>query len=324
MANNNWNTHKSAPSLERVRDVQFADRSVFLSRMGLVLNPECIQVSRTDQEDSTPAWQLSFQVDIEGGTMAIDYRATFPCKVREAISDSELSRMEKARIRANTVLELMRNDPDVDQTKPESEWTFRTVVIGPDGPRETEIRIADAFLEAAPLKELSVHCQNCPANLRSDDFGCGGAIHYPITARAESWLLSRLPADLSTRAGQFLISAIKDFNYDGAFIDRLRGRKGAYESTVAPERKWGGFFSKKARITSSQILHMTFAVGDLGPAHAKMVAYFLGFLNDAFEVTTSSETERQPEDDEGIVELKYFYSLAALAGTSNVGVLVDA
>ena len=256
--------------------------------------------------------------------MSIDYYATFPCKVREAVSNEDLLRMEKAKNRAVTVLEIMRNDPNVGRTKPESEWTFKAIALGPDGPKETEIRIADALLEAAPLQELAVHCQNCPANLLSDDFGCGGAVHYPITAQAESWLLSRLPADLSTLAGQLLSKAIKDFNYDGACIDAARGRKELYESTTAPERKWGGFFSKKTRITSSQILHMTFAVGSLESAHAKMLAYFLGFLNDAFEIVTSPETVRQLDDDERIVELKHFYSLAALAGTSNVPVFVDA
>ncbi len=255
--------------------------------------------------------------------MAIDYRAMFPCKVREAISDTELLRMEKVKNRANMVLELMRNDPNINQTQPESEWTFKVIVRGANGDEEREMRIADMLLESAPLQELCVHCKQCPFNLLSNDFGCGGAIHYPITAKAENWLLSRLPTDLSSPAGELLIRAIKDFNYDGAFIDSLRNRKEVYELATAPERKWGSFFSKKTRITSSQILHMTFAVGDLGAAHAKMVAYFLGFLNDELEIVTTPKTVPQPDDDNGIVELKYFYSLAALAGVNNVSIFVD-
>lgn len=260
----------------------------------------------------------------EGISMAIDYYATFPCKVRETISDADMLRMEKARDRANMVLDLMRKDPNTDLTKPESEWTFKTTVLGPDGPQESEIRIADALLEAAPLQELAVHCRDCQVNLQSADFGCGGAIRYPISEQAENWLLSRLPADLNTHAGQLLLRAIADFNYDGACIDAARGRKELYEATTAPERKWGGFFSKKTRITSSQILHMTFAVGSLQPTHAKMVAYFLGFLNDAFEVVSTPETMQQVADDDRTIELKQFFSLAALAGANGTSVLVDA
>lgn len=98
-----------------------------------------------------------------------------------------------------------------------------------------------------------------------------------------------------------------------------------YEKKVAAERTWGGgFFSKKVRITSSQILQMTFGLGNLQPTHARLVAYFLGFVNDEFRPTQSAANRPLPEDDRSIVELKYFFSVAALAGVNNVPMLVDA
>jgi hypothetical protein len=254
--------------------------------------------------------------------MAIDYYSSFPCKVREILSDADLLRMEKARNRATVVLDLMRNNPKVDKSKPESEWTFTTVVAGPNGPKETKARISDLLAEAAPLHELATNCSKCPFNVRSADFGCGGAVHYPITARAERWLLSRLPDDLKTPRGLLLTRAIADFNFDGSGIDAARGR--ICESSVPAERKWGSFFSRTIRITSSQILHMAFGVGSLQPAHARMVAYFVGFLNDDFSVKNDPENSRQPDDDDITVEMKYFFSAAALAGTNGVPMLVDA
>lgn len=256
--------------------------------------------------------------------MAIDYYGAFPCKVREAVSDDDLLRMEKARNRAYAVLEMMRSDPSMAQGKPESEWTFKAVVLGPDGPQETEMRVADALADAAPLESLARACVGCPNNIRATDFGCGGAVHYPITAQAERWLVQRLPDDLSTRRGQLLTRAIADFQFDGACIDAARSRSDLYESRVAAERKWGGFFSRKTHITSSQILHMAFAVGSLQPAHAKMVAYFLGFVNDDFSVAKDAANAPLPGDDDRTVELKYFFATAALAGTNAIPVLVDA
>jgi len=256
--------------------------------------------------------------------MAIDYYGSFPCKVREAVSDADLLRMEKARDRANTVLDLMRNSPQVDKSKPESEWTFKTVVLGPNGPQETEIRISDCLAEAAPLEQLARNCSSCAKNIRSVAFGCGGTIHYPITAQAERWLVSRLPADLSTKRGQLLTRAIADFNYDGSGIDAARSRGDLCESKTPVERKWGSFFSKKTRITSSQILHMAFGVGSLQSAHAKLIAYFLGYVNDDFSVVHDPANFPQSDDDSRTVELKFFFSVAALAGTSEVPVLVDA
>ncbi|WP_035051680.1 hypothetical protein [Andreprevotia chitinilytica] len=256
--------------------------------------------------------------------MAIDYYGLFPCKVRETISDADLLRMEKARNRANAVLDLMRNNPQTATDKPESEWTFKAVVLGPNGPQETEMRIADLLAEAAPLEALAGHCANCPANVRSADFGCGGGIHYPITAQAERWLLSRLPDDLNSAPGQLLIRAIADFGFDGADIDAARNRKELYEAGKPLERKWGGFFSGKTRITSSQILHMAFGVGSLQPAHAKLIAYFLGFVNDDFNIADNPANQPQRGDDDRTVEMKYFFSVAAHSGTNNVAVLVDA
>ncbi|MEI8363257.1 MAG: hypothetical protein WCG35_08565 [Betaproteobacteria bacterium] len=256
--------------------------------------------------------------------MAIDYYASFPCKVREAFSDEDLLKMEKARNRATTVLNLMRNNPQVDPKKPESEWSFKTVVLGPDGPQEMEMRISDLLTEAAPLQELAPHCVNCPYNLRSADFGCGGAIHYPISTQAEQWILSRLPDDLSTHRGQLLTRAINDFHFDGTGIDAARNRKELYESVTPPERKWGSFFSKKTRITSSQILHMSFCVGNLQATHSKLIAYFLGFLNDDFELFDNPDNLQNSENDDSTIELKYFYSVAALAGANGMGVFVEA
>jgi hypothetical protein len=256
--------------------------------------------------------------------MSIDYYGSFPCKVRESTADADLLSMEKARNQANFVLERKRNDPQVDKNQPESEWTFISVVRSPDGPQETEIRIADLLAEAAPLKDLATNCVNCSANILSSDFGCGGVINYPITTLAEQWLVSRLPADLNTPVGQLLMHAIGDFDYDGAVVNAARARKDLYEADRPAERKWGSLFSKKTTITSSQILQMAFFVGSLEPTHAKMIAYFLGFLDSDFNVSDNPLNRPQPDDDSNITQMKLFFSVAALAGTSNVPVFVDA
>ena len=161
-------------------------------------------------------------------------------------------------------------------------------------------------------------------NIRSSDFGCGGAIHYPISARAERWLVSRLPADLSTQRGQLLTRAVSDFNFDGEAIDAARARYDLYESKIPLERKWGNFFSKKTRITSSQILQMAFGVGNLQSAHARLVAYFVGFVNDDFTAACDPTNSPQSDDDGSIIGLKNFFAVAALAGTSSASVFVDA
>lgn len=256
--------------------------------------------------------------------MSIDYYGQFPCEVRRKVSSADLLRMEKAANRAITVRDLMRQEPAAMAGIPESEWTFKAVVMGPSGPQESTVRIADLLAEAAPLADLSSACKGCPHNVHKRNFGCGGAIRYPISANAEAWLLSRLPSDLKSPAAALLMRAIDDFGYDGADIDRARSRKELYELDRPLQRKWGGLFTRKATVTSSQILQMAFGLGSLQPAHAKMVAYFAGYVDDQFQAMTSAAELPAPEDDTIVAEMKLFLLVAARAGTSNTGVYIDA
>lgn len=256
--------------------------------------------------------------------MAIDYYGSFPCAVREAISNKDLLQMEKARNRAAAVLNLMRNDPAVDKSRPESEWTFKMVVRGPQGAEESELRISDLAAQAAPLESLARHCVNCPANIRADDFGCGGAIHYPIAAEAEHWLMSRLPDDLESTPGRLLVRAISEGGYDGASIEASRCRKELYAADAPAQRRWGGFFSRKTSIRSSQLLQMVFGVGSMQPSHAQLIAVILGFLNEDLSAKDDPANLPCPQDAPGIAELKFFLLVAAFAGENGTPVFVDA
>ena len=264
-----------------------------------------------------------------------NYSILYPgCGVREAMSTLDLLRMKKARDQANTALNWMRIDPTTDKSKPESEWVFKVAVPGASGSKTTEIRIGDLLAESEPLEALAHHCRNCPASVLSRDFSCSGIVHYPITMLGEQWLVSKLPADLDSEAGHFLLRAITDFDYRGVKIDAKRNRKERYEADKPPERKWSSGLSKTITITSSQILEMAFGVGDyLEPPHATMVAYFLGFVGgdspepgDPLHLPLSNNPldYPQPEDDECIIELKSFLLAMAWAGVNRCLILVKA
>jgi hypothetical protein len=204
---------------------------------------------------------------------------------------------------------------------------WRTVVVktmGPAGATETTVKLHDLLQDPAPLDTLAVNCRGCQANLQNRDFGCGGAIHYPITAAAEQWLLSRLPDDLNSPRGRFLTRALKDLNFDGAAIDAARSRKELYAAARPVERKWGGSIFSRTRLTSSQVLHVLIGSGSLEPTHAKFVAYFLGFMTEAFAIDDSPNNQPSSTDEPRIAELKRFMSAVAFAGQHGVTLLVDA
>ncbi len=255
--------------------------------------------------------------------MAIDYHGVFPCKVRESVPDEGLLQMQKARSRALAALEAARSDPSLSAQPPES-IAIKVVVLRPDGPEEVTTTAAELLQQAAQLTELAIHCGDCPANVRKTDFGCGGAIHYPLSEKGERWLLSRLPANMKSPAGQMLRKAIENFQFDGAPIRKLRGNPQFCASSVPQVRRWGRFFAGKFHVTSDQILHMAFGVGSLQSMHAKLLAYFLGYLDDRFELSGDSADLVRPEDDQTTLEFKFFLAVAALAGTSDIPVHIDA
>jgi hypothetical protein len=55
-----------------------------------------------------------------------------------------------------------------------------------------------------------------------------------------------------------------------------------------------------------------------------LISYFTGFLNDSFQPTNDPVNQPQLDDDETTIEMKLFFSTAALAGTNGVSVFIDA
>lgn len=256
--------------------------------------------------------------------MAIDYWVQFPCEVRRQAGDEKLAEMIKAKDRATISLAFLRETPGPHHNLPESEWSVTYVQLFPEGPREMKLRVADLFAKAEPLKKLAEHCHGCPfAQLRGGvDFGCGGAIHYPVFPQAEEWLVSRLPDDPKSMAGQILFRAVSDLKFDGADINASRSRDELYVAKKPAVRKWGGFLGKK--ITSSQILQMMFDVGNYDATHAKLLALFLGYVDEQFLLTTRSDNIPSPTDHPNTAEFKKFLLAVACAGYHGCPVLVSA
>ena len=62
-----------------------------------------------------------------------------------------------------------------------------------DDPGDKQLIVVQDLIDhAAVLDEYAEHCASCPANRSGQPYGCMGFVDYPITARAETWLLERL------------------------------------------------------------------------------------------------------------------------------------
>ncbi len=263
--------------------------------------------------------------------MAIEYVLDLRCPVKEAVPTVDLMGLVRSQRQGELLLEMSRREGD---QRPAGEITITRRVQTPEGVQEKSVSIQQMLDEAAPLEPLAHHCAGCRANMLEQPFGCYASISYPIRAAAEQWVMSRLPETLASTAGHFLVAAIRDFQYSGEPIARLRSKGAFFESRKPARRQWGPWLNKRT-ITSDQMLQMMFGLGNLGPSHCVMLALFLGILPHDFDPHSLSDTAERnqqlasariepPRNDPALAEMAAFLRTVAMSPVLDVPVLVDA
>ena len=192
------------------------------------------------------------------------------------------------------------------------------MVIRPEGPVEQKVSVGTLLKQVEELDVHAHHCQGCKANLPGRPFGCYGSVSYPISAKAEEWLMSLLPSDLKSPAGYMLRSAVTDLKYTGGMFLEMRPKDMFFESPTPVKRKWGSWLSAWT-LSSDQLLQMLFGLGNLQPSHCKMMSVILGMI----ETGKPFDSPAPPPTDQA-VQLVHGINAMALAGKLGVNLLVDA
>ena len=157
---------------------------------------------------------------------------------------------------------------------------------------------------AAPPLERAMAVHAMPVGVRTV---------YDAERRATSYVyddFGRLTAEHSPVSGTTRFR----WKIDGKTIDASRSRKELYESAHPQQQRWSTLLFSKTKLTSSQLLQLLFGVGSLQPEHAKYIAFFLGFLNEAMIVVDSAENTPQAADEARTAEFKWLLSATAFAG----------
>jgi hypothetical protein len=248
------------------------------------------------------------------GRVGIDYVVNLDCAPKKALTTQKIIALVKAKNQAETVIELLRRDGD---QRPVEQLTFTHVVHRPEGPTEQEVSVGALLKQTKELDAHAHHCQACEANLFEQPYGCYGSISYPISAEAEKWLMSLLPKELKTAAGHMLRSAVTDFGYTGGMFLEMRPQEMFFESQTPVKRKWGSWLSGWT-LTSDQLLEMLFGLGDLQPAHCKMMCLILGMLQ------IDEDAEPLPPPPEEAEQVAHALNAMARAAQLEVELLVDA
>lgn len=266
--------------------------------------------------------------------MAIDYVIDYDCLPKQTLGTQGILERLKGRARAEAVIRLFRENGD---DRPASEMGFEFTRNTPDGAEESRVIVVQDLLdEAAALDSLEAHCAACPANMRSEPFGCIDAIHYPLSARGEAWLLEQLPGVDEPLPWMLLRQSVTDMGYDGKRVEPLRATPTYFEETRLLTRDFIEF-----AVSSNQVFEMLFLLGHVQPAHAGAMLMFFGAIRrdgEADEISTilnralspAALRQRYPfrlspheSDDQTIGELKAFLRALYIGWSMNTRVLLD-
>lgn len=265
--------------------------------------------------------------------MAIDYIIDYACTPKQTLTTEGILERLKGKQRAETIIALFRKNGD---NRPPSEMGFEFTRSTPDGTEETRVIVVQYLLDAAAeLTPMEQHCHNCPANRTGKSFGCMGFIQYPISTKAETWLLNRLPVPDEPLIWLLLRQGIEEFQYDGASVRPLRQTSGTYfEEQKVISRRLGEF-----EVNADQVFEMIFAVGPVNPNHAALLLLFFRAIDRELEASqimqiapASPDTyqahpfiiQAESGDDTTISEFKAFFRALHLAWGLHVPMLIDA
>ena len=207
--------------------------------------------------------------------MGVDYLVDQECAPKHVLGVGQMVDLIKSRNRAESLLRMMRERGD---TRPLEQITIETVLMRPDGEQRVKTNLSDMFAQSAPLQRHSSHCEGCTANVRFGPFGCYGYVNYPLRARAEKWLLERLPESLNSTAGILLNRAVKDLGCDGSYARGLRSRGQTFFEREQPMTVRYGQSADAFAINSDQAFDLLFGVGNPQPSHSWMVLLFFGVI----------------------------------------------
>lgn len=244
--------------------------------------------------------------------MSIEYVVGLPCAPKEALTVGGMVTLLKNRGQARSIVEHFRRRGD---QRPVEELSFKRVVMRPSGPVEETVSVGDMLSRAQSLQTHAHHCAGCHADVGGEPYGCYGAISYPITGRGEGWLMSLLPDDIDAPAGHFLRSAVTDLKYTGGMFLKMRPNPTFFENRGPLVRDWGSW-----SITSDQLLHMLFGLGNLQPSHCRMLCLILGLIQ------VGDTRKPLPQATAGDQSEQFARAVNAVARASRLGVelLVDA
>jgi hypothetical protein len=264
--------------------------------------------------------------------MGVDYMIGHGCVPKEQFTSDGLLLRVKAGERAAIVREFYKLQ---HEQRRDQDMGFELTRSTAAGEEDTQlIRLDDLTRLYKELEGYEQSCVGCPANGFKKDFGCIGSVNYPISGRAEVWMLQRLP-NIDEPIPFLLLQQGRDLGNTGQRAAGLRSNQPGvfFQSPEVVARQYEEF-----DVTGEQMFELLFLLGAIQPKRAVLILMFMGAIQRdlpadelmAMTPAPPDAAEKYPfllkpedSDDQSIRDLRAFFRTLYLAWQLDRDVLLD-
>lgn len=232
--------------------------------------------------------------------MALVYYIDYECEVKEQVPAGRFLRLLYARERANEAVNKARLS---SQEANLDEVAVQLSIKDQDGKPQPRLTTAGAIIgQYSELDKYSSKCDSCKVKVESRSFGCRNAIEYPISLKAEAFIMSLIHEKGGDPSLAMLMNYIESNGITGNRANEMRKLpKVFFESDKPLARR----MADGRKLTSDHMFELLFQHEQINSTHARFLLGMLDLYTDTLPF--DRELEQLPEvfiiekEDSGLV-----------------------
>ncbi|MBE7490765.1 MAG: hypothetical protein HS108_03225 [Planctomycetes bacterium] len=203
--------------------------------------------------------------------MSIIYYVDYPCPVKESVKPGRMLRLLYGRERANEAVNKARRDNPA--ASPEQVMVNLSLADGAGTKELRRVSAAEVHRQVAELDALADHCRDCKARIERQNFGCRSRVDFPLTFKAEAFLMGLIHARDGDPTPTLLCNYLESNGIVGNEPAEMRKLPGVwFESDKPLVRR----FADGRRVSANQLFELLFLTGQISPKHARFLLGLLG------------------------------------------------
>lgn len=207
--------------------------------------------------------------------MPIVYYVDYACPVKESVKPGRMLRLLYARERAHEALHKARREkPDA---KAEDVQVSLSLKGESGGKHLRNMPVAEVLKQFAILERFSEHCTDCRARVEHYPFGCRARVDFPISFKAEAFLMGLIHARDGDPTPTLLCNYLENNGMVGTRPSEMRKLAGMFFESEKPLVRR---FADGRRLSINQLFELLFLTERISTRHARFLLGLLGIYTD--------------------------------------------